>query len=201
VNAREPANDAGTPLVVLLAGPDGAGKSTSAADLLRGALTVDEFVNADTIAMGLSAYRPQSTAVTAGRVMLERLHHLAMARADFAFETTLSGRAHARWLRSLRASGYRSHLIFLSLPAPEAAIARVAERVGRGGHDVPADVIRRRYVAGLRNLFGVYQQVVDTWQVYDNSSLQGPRLLASGVAGAQPAIVDLESWARLERYR
>jgi len=95
------------PLVVLVAGPNGAGKSTSAADLLRGALAVEEFVNADTIAQGLSAYRPETTAVAAGRVMLSRLHLLASRRGNFAFETTLAGRGHARWLRNLRASGYR----------------------------------------------------------------------------------------------
>jgi predicted ABC-type ATPase len=122
----------------VLAGPNGAGKSTSADDLLRGALAVDEFVNADTIAQGLSAYRPESTAVTAGRVMLERLRVLLRAKRDFAFETTLAGRNHARWLREARASGYRVHLIFLSLPSPDVAVARVEARALSGGHDVPA---------------------------------------------------------------
>src|ERR687897_1420278 len=97
------------PLVVVLAGPNGAGKSTSAAHLLRDALGVDEFVNADTIAQGLSAYRPETAAVTAGRVMLERLRALVRLHRDFAFETTLSGRSHARWLRELQAPGYRTH--------------------------------------------------------------------------------------------
>ena len=138
------------PLVVVLAGPKGAGKSTSAAHLLRGALAVDEFVNADTIAQGLSAYRPESAAVTAGRVMLDRLRFLARERRDFAFETTLSGRGHARWLQRLRAAGYCAHLIFLALPAAELAVARVAERLRQGGHDVPEAVVRRRFVAGLR---------------------------------------------------
>ena len=99
-----------TPLVVMLAGPNGAGKSTSAPYLLKDALAVEEFVNADTIAQGLSAYRPETTAVAAGRVMLERLHVLAKARRDFAFETTLAGRSYERWLRALRATGYRAHL-------------------------------------------------------------------------------------------
>lgn len=194
-----PAN--GRPLVVVLAGPNGAGKSTIAARLLRGSLTVQEFVNADTIASGLSAYNPEGAALTAGRVMLERLRELAADRVDFAFETTLSGRGHARWLRSLGEGGYRSHLVYLSLPTPEAATARVAERVERGGHDVPADVVQRRYVAGLRNLFALYREVVDSWQVFDSSSMAGPSLIASGVAGSEPAIVDPDAWARLERYR
>lgn len=130
------------PLVVVLAGPNGAGKSTSAAHLLRGALAVDEFVNADTIAQGLSAYRPESAAVTAGCVMLDRLRLIARERRDFAFETTLAGRGHARWLQDLRAAGYRAHLIFLALSAAELAVARVAERVRQGGHDVPEVVVR-----------------------------------------------------------
>src|SRR5215210_5984955 len=100
------------PLVVVLAGPNGAGKSTSAPYLLKDALAVDEFVNADTIAQGLSAYRPEAAAVAAGRVMLERLRTLARARRDFAFETTLSGRSYATWLRYLRSDGYRAHLVF-----------------------------------------------------------------------------------------
>ena len=121
------------PLVVVLAGPNGAGKSTSAAHLLRGALSVNEFVNADTIAQGLSAYRPETAAVAAGRVMLERLRFLARERRDFAFETTLAGRGHVHWLHGLRSSGFRVHLIFLSLPDPDLAVARVAERVRQGG--------------------------------------------------------------------
>lgn len=120
-----------TPLVVLLAGPNGAGKSTGAARLLQGALSVDEFVNADTIAEGISAYRPDAAAVPAGRVMLDRLQFLADERRDFAFESTIAGTSHARWLRHLRSSGYRSHLVFLSLPDPDLALARVAERVRR----------------------------------------------------------------------
>lgn len=191
-----------TPVVVLLAGPNGAGKSTSAARLLRGALEVNEFVNADTIAMGLSAYRPESTAIAAGRVMLERIRHLADLRADFAFETTLSGRGQARWLPELRAVGYRSHLIFLSLPEPETAVARVAERVRRGGHDVPEATIRRRFAVGLRNLFDVYLPLVDSWHVYDNASLAGPSLVArGGGGGGEPTILDHEAWVRLGRFR
>src|SRR5688572_20830457 len=135
----------------MLAGPNGAGKSTSAPLLLKGALAVEEFVNADTIAQGLSAYRPESAAITAGRVMLDRLRFLAHEGRDFAFETTLSGRAHAVWLQELRASGYTAHLAFLSLPSPDLAVARVAERVRQGGHHVPENVVRRRYLAGLKN--------------------------------------------------
>jgi predicted ABC-type ATPase len=189
------------PLVVVLAGPNGAGKSTSAAHLLRGALAVDEFVNADTIAQGLSAYRPESAAVTAGRVMLDRLHFLARERRDFAFETTLAGRGHARWLQDLGAAGYRTHLIFLALPAADLAVARVAERVRQGGHDVPEAVVRRRFLAGLRNFFEVYRTVVDGWHMYDNSTVTGPRLIAHGAADAFTTIADQAAWQHLEELR
>ena len=186
------------PLVVVLAGPNGAGKSTSAAHLLRRALAVDDFVNADTIAQGLSAYRPESAAVTAGRVMLDRLRFLGRERRDFGFETTLAGRGHARWLQNLRAAGYRAHLIFLALPAAELAVARVAGRVRQGGHDVPEAVVRRRFLAGLRNFFEVYRTVVDGWHMYDNSTVTGPRLIAHSAAGASTTMADQVAWRRLE---
>ena len=190
-----------TPLVIVLAGPNGAGKSTSAAHLLRGALLVEEFVNADTIAQGLSAYRAEAAAVAAGRVMLERLRFLARERRDFAFETTLAGRGHARWLRVLRSSGYRAHLIFLSLPDPDLAVARVAERVRQGGHHVPDDVVRRRFAGGLENLFVCYPDVVDSWQVYDNADLTGPRLIASRAAGKTAVIADPNAWDNLKEQQ
>ena len=179
-------------------GPTAAGKSTSAARLLRQALAVEEFVNADTIAQGLSAYRPEAAAVAAGRVMLERLQFLARERRDFAFETTLAGRGHARWLRELRSSGYRVHLIFVSLPDPDLAVARVAERVRQGGHHVPEDVVRRRFTAGLTNLLTLYSGVVDSWQVYDNADLAGPRLVAWCAAGMNAVIADPHAWEILK---
>jgi predicted ABC-type ATPase len=185
------------PVVVLLAGPNGAGKSTSATSLLKGALAVEEFVNADVIAQGLSAYRPETAALTAGRVMLERLRFLAATGRDFAFETTLAGRGHGLWLNELRSDGYRSQLIFLSLPSADLAVARVAERVRQGGHDVPEPIIRRRFSSGLRNLLSLYMHAVDGWQVYDNSEMTGPRLIASQVPGHEPVIADASAWRHL----
>src|SRR3989449_4315401 len=98
------------PLVIAIAGPNGAGKSTTAPSLLRDALRVSEFVNADAIAGGLSAFRPESVAIPAGRVMLERMRQLAKARADFAFETTLASRSLAPWLTRLKRGGYHVHV-------------------------------------------------------------------------------------------
>ena len=162
---------------------------------------MSEFVNADPIAAGLSAFRPDSVAIGAGRVMLARLKALNRARADFAFETTLASRSFAPWLTRLRASGYSVHLAFLSLPAADLAVARVAERVRQGGHDVPEGVVRRRFEAGLRNFFAVYQRIADTWQMFDNSAQDGPRLIASGRQANDVTIVDAHAWADLMRRR
>lgn len=187
------------PLVVVVAGPNGAGKSTMAPRLLQEALAVTEFVNADAIATGLSAFRPDSVAIGAGRVMLARIRALAQARADFAFETTLASRSFARWFGQLQRSGYLVHLLFLSLPDADLAVARVAERVRQGGHAVPETVVRRRFAAGLRNFFRVYRDISDTWQMLDNSSLGRPRLIASGRKQQDATVMDHDAWANLER--
>lgn len=167
------------PHVIVIAGPNGAGKSTTAPVLLREMLGVTEFVNADTIAHGLSAYNPEGAAFEAGRIMLQRLHSLAREGCNFAFETTLAARSYAHWLKSLQEQGYVVHLFVFWLPSPECAIARVAERVRMGGHHVPADTVRRRYHSGLDNFFRIYRQIADTWFMFDNSAAGAPLLIAS----------------------
>ncbi|MGH9886613.1 MAG: zeta toxin family protein [bacterium] len=189
------------PLVVVLVGPNGAGKSTSAGLILRDALAVSEFVNADSIAGGLSAFRPETVAVAAGRIMLARVSTLAAAGADFAFETTLSGRSFAPRLAAMKRVGYEVHLAFLSLPSPDLAVARVAERVAMGGHDVPERTVRRRFVAGVRNFFDVYQPLANAWQVWDNSVLGGPRLIASSSVEGAAVVHDPSAWHHLQRLR
>ena len=129
--------DESAPQVIVIAGPNGAGKSTLAPFLLRDAFGPMQFVNADAIALGLSAFRPETAAFEAGRAMLKRLHDLTRQQESFAFESTLAGRAYAQWLESLRGQGYGFHLIFLSLCSPDLAVQRVRERVRAGGHDVP----------------------------------------------------------------
>ncbi len=182
------------PKVIVLAGPNGAGKSTCAARLLRGALGVDEFVNADVIAQGLSGFAPQRVALAAGRIMLGRLRELAASRVSFGFETTLASRSFAPWIEELKQSGYLVHLVFLFLPSADMAVARVAERVRRGGHDVPDETIRRRYARGLRNFFKLYQPLADEWQVLDNSKRGKRRLVAAGRATSTDVIRDASAW-------
>lgn len=185
------------PSVVVLAGPNGAGKSTAAPALLKGALGVTEFVNADTIARGLSAFQPDRVALSAGRIMLGRLKELAAQRVSFAYETTLASRTFARWLMELEQSGYRVQLVFLWLPSADFAVARVADRVRLGGHDVPEETVRRRYAAGLRNFFSLYQPLANGWRIYDNASGPKPRLIALGRASEVTKIVDKDLWARI----
>jgi predicted ABC-type ATPase len=127
------------PHVIVIAGANGAGKSTVAPFLLRDKLGVSEFVNADTLAQGLSAFAPEKAAITAGKIMLSRLNELAEVGKDFAFETTLSTRSFVPRLQKMRENAYKFKLVFLWLASSELAVSRVAERVRQGGHDIPKE--------------------------------------------------------------
>jgi predicted ABC-type ATPase len=185
------------PDLIVVAGPNGAGKSTAAPFLLQGAMHVDNFVNADVIAQGLCAYQPETAAISAGRIMLDRIHALADARANFAFETTLSSRTFSVWIPKLKKQGYRFHLVFLWLESVELAIFRVAERVRTGGHTVPEETIRRRYMAGVNNFFGLYSPLADFWQLYDNSNLNQLTLIASKTDGGKISIENELLWKQI----
>jgi predicted ABC-type ATPase len=186
------------PTVVILARPNGAGKSTFAPELLQDTLAVSEFVNADVIAHGLSAFDPEGAAMAAGRVMLARLRELAAERMSFAFETTLASRSLAPWLRGLRASGYAVHFFFLWLPSADLAVQRVVQRVSVGGHNVPEDTIRRRYRAGIRNFFQLYQPLATTWALYDCSGLKAVRV-ADRVESAAAKVYDKGAWTNIQQ--
>ena len=187
-----------SPNIVVIAGPNGAGKSTTAPALLAGVLGVIEFVNADVIAQGLSAFNPEGAAMEAGRVMLRRLKELAASRASFAFETTLASKSFAPWIQRLCKGGYEFHLIFLYLPSPELAIERVANRVRAGGHHVSPEVVRRRYFGGIRNFFRLYRPLASQWRVYDNDDRSGPRLIAAGSAATEELVADAAMWHRIK---
>ncbi len=183
--------------VILLAGPNGAGKSTAAPDLLHGALHVNEFVNADVIARGLSAVNPEGAALDAGRVMLTRLKELAAQRKNIAFESTLASRTFAPWIRQLKKEGYRFHLFYFWLPSPEICISRVQKRKSLGGHTVPAETIHRRYHAGIRNFFELYSPIANRWEFTNNTEQPGA-LVASGGEGIEEQILDEGLWAKLK---
>ncbi len=165
------------PRIIIIAGPNGAGKTTFAREFLPNEADCPVFVNADLIAAGLAPFAPETAALQAGRLMLQELDKHFSAGANFAFETTLSGRAYLRLIDLWQSSGYRVKLLFLKLESPEEAIARVAQRVKQGGHNIPEEIIRRRFTAGLKNFEQLYAPKVDAWALYNNSGEQ-PVLLS-----------------------
>lgn len=164
------------PRIIIIAGPNGAGKTTFAREFLPNEADCPIFVNADLIAAGLAPFEPDTAAVQAGRVMLKELARHFEARASFAFETTLSGRGYLRLIDQWQTAGYRVKIIFLQLDRPEEAIARVAQRVKQGGHNIPEAVIRRRFASGRANFEQLYSYKVDAWALYNNSG-EHPLLL------------------------
>jgi len=156
--------------IIIIAGPNGAGKTTFARIFLPEEAQCPRFINADLIAAGLSPFAPEAEAFKAGRLMLSEMAHCVAQGQSFAFETTLSGLAYLRHISQWRNLGYHVSLFFLGLPSVELAIARVAERVRQGGHNIPESVIRRRFIAGRSNFERHYRYAVDAWALYDNAS-------------------------------
>lgn len=154
--------------IIIIAGPNGAGKTTFARSFLPLEAHCPRFINADLIAAGLSPFSPESAAIKAGRLMLEEIRSCVERGESFALETTLSGIGYLAHIQRWRSQGYHVKLIFLALPDAEVAIARVAERVRQGGHDIPEEVIRRRFDAGLRHFEESYKSAVDAWAKYEN---------------------------------
>ncbi|MGB4060170.1 MAG: zeta toxin family protein [Burkholderiaceae bacterium] len=185
------------PRVVVFAGPNGAGKSTHA-DAILAALGIETFVNADYIARGLSGRNTDAVAFEAGRIMLKRLHQLADAKADFAFESTLSSRTFAAFLRSLKQQGYAVVVYYFSLANAQLAVRRVKLRVSLGGHDVPADVVRRRYGRSLSNFFALYMPLADEWTLFDNSTPPLARAIAAKLNGLL-TVTEPTTWHKLQK--
>lgn len=184
------------PRVVVFAGPNGAGKSTHADDILK-AMGIPTFVNADYIARGLAGTNTEAVNMAAGRIMLRRLSELAAAREDFAFESTLSSRSFAPFLQPLKAAGYRIAIYYFSLDSAQLAVRRVKLRVSLGGHDVPADVVRRRFARSQTNFFALYAPLADDWALFDNSQAGDARLIAE-LRNQHLQIEDVPSWTRLQ---
>ena len=190
-----------TPRVVIFAGPNGAGKSTHA-DAILAALGVETFVNADYIARGLSGRNTDVVAFEAGRIMLRRLRQLGDAGADFAFESTLSSRTFAPFLQNLKARGYRVVIYYFSLANAQLAVRRVKLRVALGGHDVPADVVKRRFGRSLSNFFTLYASpespLADEWTLFDNTNtVQAVRVAA--LLSNELNILEPKTWQKLQK--
>ncbi|MEG4394804.1 zeta toxin family protein [Microcoleus sp. BROC3] len=184
------------PNIYIIGGPNGSGKTTVSLRLLPYFLECFEYVNADAIAAGMSQFNPESVAILAGRLMIQRLRTLSDSGTDFAFETTLAARNFGRFLSNCKTKGYTINLIYFWLQSPELAIERVQRRVESGGHSIPEDVIRRRYDRGRRNLTSLYLPLCDSWMVYNNSS---PALLLVARKNAQgePIIYEKETWYQI----
>lgn len=185
---------------MLLGGPNGSGKSTVAPYVVRDIWGIRRFLNADTIARGLSAFDVDLAAVSAGRVLIAEARRHVAAKADFAIETTLSGKTYARWLREDLA-GWRTHLAFVYTRSVEENVLRVQKRVLTGGHDIPEADIRRRYDRSFGNFFKVYRPLVGSWDLIDNTENepQQMRIIAKQPFGHPLLIADRVEWERLEK--
>jgi len=177
----------------VIAGCNGAGKTTASFTVLPEMLKCREFVNADEIAAGISPFNPEGVAIQAGRLMIDRIIQLLKDGETFAFETTLATRSYVKLIQQAKKRGYFVTLLFFSLSSSEQAQRRVAQRVSMGGHNIPADVIIRRYEAGLQNLFQLYMPVCDYWTLYDNSNCPAIRI-ASGFGTEKIEVFDKERY-------
>lgn len=169
------------PTIYVIAGCNGAGKTTFAREFLPREARCTNFLNADLIAQGLSPFDSQSAAIKAGRLLLVGFRDFVVRRETFAIESTLSGRTYIRLLQAARFDGYRVYLNYLWLPNPVIALARIRERVKKGGHNVPSADVRRRFHRSLQHFVCDYAPLADRWAVWDNQS-SPPILLAESGA-------------------
>ena len=183
----------------IIGGCNGAGKTTASYTILPEILDCKEFVNADEIARGLSPFNPNSMAIEAGKLMLKRIKELLGRDESFAIETTLATRSYVNLVHQAQAKGYKVTLVFFWLHTPELALQRIAERVKNGGHDIPNTTARRRYIAGINNLFNLYAPEVDCWMIYDNSD--NPRIaVAQGGRFATTEVLNESLFTKIKEY-
>ncbi len=188
------------PNLYVIAGCNGAGKTTTSFTVLPEMLNCKEFVNADEIARGLSPFQPETVSFQAGRIMLNRIKKLLKEGKDFAFETTLSTKSYVSFLKSAQQKGYSILLVYFWLESVELAKSRVAERVKKGGHNILPATIERRYHRGIKNFFGLYQDAVDTWVIYNNSNAT-PEIIASGVEKRATTIYNSDIWRIIQSQK
>lgn len=185
------------PNMYIIAGPNGAGKTTASYTLLPTMLNCINFVNADEIARGLSPFSPSTVDVQAARIMLQRIDELLALKEDFAIETTLATRSYVQLVKRAQAIGYNVHLLFFCLESPEQAIQRVAQRVKEGGHNVPTDVIRRRFQLGIANLVNLFIPICDTTHVWNNTKGEAQLIAKLTAATGELEIIDQNMWNHL----
>lgn len=185
------------PTLYIIAGPNGAGKTTASKFLLPDVFNTGIFLNADIIAAEINPFNPESVAIRAGRIMLNQIEEQLEAKQTFAIETTLASRSYINLIKRSRLLGYEIVLYFFYLPSAEMAKERVKLRVSEGGHNIPADVIERRYVSGVRNLFE-YIEIADQWAIYKND-ITPPELIAEGELETKKVIHKFEIWESLKK--
>jgi predicted ABC-type ATPase len=183
------------PNVYIIAGPNGVGKTTFAREFLPNYANCRIFINADLIAAGMSPFAPERAAFRAGRLMLQEIEIQANQGVDFGFETTLSGKGHLQVVRGLKRRGYEVHIFYLWVPSAELTLARIKERVLRGGHDVPEAIVRRRFRRSIGNFLGPYGRLADRWVLFDNSGVM-PREVATSRHG-QLSVMDKRLYNQL----
>ena len=184
------------PNIYIIAGCNGAGKTTASYTVLPEVLHCAEFINADNIAKGLSPFNVEGVAIEAARIMLTRMRELIAQQIDFAFETTLASKSYISLLKQAKQNGYQVHLVFFWLNSIELAKERVQQRVQNGGHNIPSDVIERRYNAGIKNLKELYITFVDSWRIYDNSDNKH-QLIAEGLKNLAAEIIDRDIYLKI----
>lgn len=184
----------------MIAGPNGAGKTTLARELISKSPYLYEFINADEIARGLAPNHPESVALMASKLMINRMKELLENNKSFAFETTLPGVNYLKYLRSAKAKGYDIVLFFLWLASPEQAVKRVAQRVKQGGHHVPEDIIFRRYQAGLKNLLSSYLPLAHLAIIMDNSTEEPKgKIIARKGLSDDLDVINLRIWEKMNK--
>lgn len=184
--------------IILIGGPNGAGKTTTARVLMPEFFAQYPFLNADDIARSLAPWDVESAALAAGRLMIERMRMLVRNDQSFALESTLSGKSFLRFLQNCKERGWRVTLLYFWLKSPELSVERVAHRVREGGHDIPVDVIYRRYAAGVSNLVNLYLPLADEAEIYDNSDRMRV-LIAERQEGGILVVHDSNRWAKIKR--
>jgi len=185
------------PNLFIIAGCNGAGKTTASYTVLPEMLNCKEFVNADEIAKGISPFQPEGAAIDAGKIMLTRIQELITAEVDFSFETTLSPKYFINLISKAQEKGYFVTLVFFWLSSVDLAIERVKMRVSEGGHNIPEDIIRRRYKMGIRNLVNKYIPISDYWIIINNS--EGPfTVVAEGSKNIEVEIKNIATWNKIK---
>lgn len=159
------------PNIYIVAGPNGVGKTTFSREFLPRYAICRNFINADLIAAGLAPFAPESVAIQAGRLVLGEIDRFANQRIDFGLETTLAGRSYISLIRRLKNRGYKIHIYFLWVPTDDVTLARVKERVLKGGHDVPDADVRRRFSRSIENFLNHYRPLADSWILFNNSKI------------------------------